>query len=1018
MHTFTVAGAADDPALAEAELLGDLLVKSFPCVSFAADMRHPCEWPEFRAKLCRLHGFASPGTAAVVWRRDGRLVGTVADFVQVVKDAYGLELSPEIRELVPAITAENQANAAQAAKEDAWTPYLGRARKEWSDGIIFDGIWKDHAPVKGAVKFPDGSTFEGSLKGGRFHGHGKRTFPDGSKFVGQFREGRREGTGKYCDAVGNSYDGSYSAGQRTDLSQRVGRPRTPCHGRGTRTWPSGRQYTGDWENNEATGRGIEVVPIDNTSTMRQYTGSFENGKYHGQGFMQYGDGDSYDGAWVKGIREGPGIYTWADKILTFDGIFENDVPTSGVLRCEGSVNCQGEATGKKIDYTTFFPGEIKLGHEDMADWQRMIREKVLGEGGWLDHARMREAKTETYDDYPIKDSDANTMSRVLTRKMWTDLRARITENGVTLHSCIAPGLDTKDTLHPLGLRASDPDCYAVFRELFDGVIGEEQKGFRPVGSAYPPTDFADKAAWQNIKSFSPEVMQVATCWKLQIDRSIGNIPGTAIMNNEDRRRVESMVACALLNMGKMDESLRGAYFPIQGSDSWEQKMGGMSDSEAEKLTGMGAAFSESECFDSRDWPNARGIFVTDNQRLVVHINKAEHVSFFCLGSPGEAPADFKEMFKTIQLALDLVESHIFENEQIRWARSDNLGFLLTSLDKVGTGMTIELMTRIPKLAKQSIDFISRETGVTLTKVPLEQKKPTSQQEFALSVPRTLGTPEVDILNTLIVGANEICKHEKTLASDRKKMWLLEEAPKVLLLGIKEALADDSAFATKLAQEFDLDVISPQVALQAEIDKGTKLGQTAQWYQEAGKPATRQVVAQCIVNLITSNEVKKTRFAGGARGWVCSGFPASTEEVEMLLKADVKPNKIINLKPTDAAVQQATTRLLSRRRDKFRKQAVFYLEDEPGNQAAERKDSSFEKLAEDRGNLAANAATEYKTRYETFSKTLHRLGQSETLVVTDADAALAAMISYLLIVPGVDGPVRIYPQKLRLRPEKA
>ena len=74
-------------------------------------------------------------------------------------------------------------------------------------------------------------------------------------------------------------------------------------------------------------------------------------------------------------------------------------------------------------------------------------------------------------------------------------------------------------------------------------------------------------------------------------------------------------------------------------------------------------------------------------------------------------------------------------------------------------------------------------------------------------------------------------------------------PQGLVAGIKEALADDITFATQLAEEFDLDVITPQVALQAEIDEDTKLGKTAMMYRNAGKPMPRAAVCQCILCLL-------------------------------------------------------------------------------------------------------------------------------------------------------------------------
>ena len=129
MEHFFVAGCADDPEFAEAEVLGEYLVKSFPQVSFTQDMRHPIEWPEFRSKLVRLHGFTCPGTSSVIWRRDGRLVGNINDFRRVLKDMYSLELEMD-KALMQAIVVENIGIASKAAQDEKWTPYYGKAQKD------------------------------------------------------------------------------------------------------------------------------------------------------------------------------------------------------------------------------------------------------------------------------------------------------------------------------------------------------------------------------------------------------------------------------------------------------------------------------------------------------------------------------------------------------------------------------------------------------------------------------------------------------------------------------------------------------------------------------------------------------------------------------------------------------------------------------------------------------------------------------------------------------------------------
>ena len=116
-----------------------------------------------------------------------------------------------------------------------------------------------------------------------------------------------------------------------------------------------------------------------------------------------------------------------------------------------------------------------------------------------------------------------------------------------------------------------------------------------------------------------------------------------------------------------------------------------------------------------------------------------------------------------------------------------------------------------------------------------------QNLFALSVPPLLGSLKSDILNRLIEGTNKLAKHEKTLAAGRKKLWLLEERPKVLIIGATESLADDISHAIRLAKEYHLGLVTSQETVQLEIDKNSKLGRAGKWYLDAGKPVPREVV---------------------------------------------------------------------------------------------------------------------------------------------------------------------------------
>ena len=331
METFYVSGSAQDIDSARVEFICDYLVRLLPRLGLVKDLRHPCEWSEFRKYLVESRGFDHPGTSPLVWTGNGRLIGSASDFLQFVKEKYGVDV-PIDETLISAIQRENLENALHLALEDSWTPRVGTYTKAWKDGMTFEGSWRDHKPKKGTITFPDGSTYTGSLLNGKFEGSGLRKYTDGSKFRGAFVNGLREGAGKWTDADGNEYDGKYW--------------RDLCHGKGTRKWPNGRTYSGEWKENQATGLGTETNP---EGENLHYTGSFLNGQRDGDGVMKYVSGAVYEGKWKEGKRHGSGTMTWRpDKNLVFGGTFENDLPTYGQFTFVGA------------NMTSAFPGEASL----------------------------------------------------------------------------------------------------------------------------------------------------------------------------------------------------------------------------------------------------------------------------------------------------------------------------------------------------------------------------------------------------------------------------------------------------------------------------------------------------------------------------------------------------------------------------------------------------------------------------------------------------------------------------------
>ena len=81
----------------------------------------------------------------------------------------------------------------------------------------------------------------------------------------------------------------------------------------------------------------------------------------------------------------------------------------------------------------------------------------------------------------------------------------------------------------------------------------------------------------------------------------------------------------------LEGDLKGDYFPLHGSKSYEPKPNGMSKEKEEELRSAGNLFQEPDSTlllsggMGRHWPDARGIFHNDDKNLFVWVNEEDQM---------------------------------------------------------------------------------------------------------------------------------------------------------------------------------------------------------------------------------------------------------------------------------------------------------------------------------------------------------------------------------------------------------
>jgi len=206
--------------------------------------------------------------------------------------------------------------------------------------------------------------------------------------------------------------------------------------------------------------------------------------------------------------------------------------------------------------------------------------------------------------------------------------------------------------------------------------------------------------------------------------------------------------------------LKGDYYPLAGSRSYEPKMGGMSEKYAKELQSNGNLFQgpdstlllSSGC--GRHWPDARGIFHNDAKNFFVWINEEDHSRIISMEKGDNVRAIFQrfaDSTEAIKKVLVAAGSDFMHNE--------HLGYILTCPSNLGTGLRAGAMVKVPKFSARP-DFKD-----VCAKLRLQARGGSGVDsaavggKFDISNADRLGHSEVDLVNMFIHGVANIIRWE-------------------------------------------------------------------------------------------------------------------------------------------------------------------------------------------------------------------------------------------------------------------
>ncbi|KAJ1489694.1 hypothetical protein T484DRAFT_1779533 [Baffinella frigidus] len=128
----------------------------------------------------------------------------------------------------------------------------------------------------------------------------------------------------------------------------------------------------------------------------------------------------------------------------------------------------------------------------------------------------------------------------------------------------------------------------------------------------------------------------------------------------------------------------GGYHPVRGSSSFAEAEDPLTD---EQLKEFSVFVAGNDCSDDRDFPDARGVFVS----------QSEHLSFrTSLPYP-----DLSSIFLRMAHALAETEAKLKEEYGLSFARLPKLGYVTASPDKIGCAFHAQVVMRLPKMSRRT-----------------------------------------------------------------------------------------------------------------------------------------------------------------------------------------------------------------------------------------------------------------------------------------------------------------------------
>ena len=329
------------------------------------------------------------------------------------------------------------------------------------------------------------------------------------------------------------------------------------------------------------------------------------------------------------------------------------------------------------------------------------------------------------------------LKKCLTKEIYEQLKDKKTSLGGTLADCIRSGAKNLDS--GVGLYACDPEAYTVFQPLFDAVI----KMYHKVDKVEHPTPTFGDLDNLGFGDLDPDNNMIVST-RVRVGRSHEGFSFPPCSNKEARVEMFNKTKKAT---DTLEGELKGTMYPLEGMTKETEK----------QLIDDHFLFKDDDRFlrdagGYDDWPIGRGIFHNPDKTFLVWVNEEDHLRFISMQKGG----NLAQVYKRLVTGIKQLE------KQLTFATKKELGYLTFCPTNLGTTCRASVHIKIPKLSKLP-EFKEFCEKLNLQPRGIHGEHTESVGGvYDISNKRRLGLSEIDAIQEMRRGVEEIIKKEKSL----------------------------------------------------------------------------------------------------------------------------------------------------------------------------------------------------------------------------------------------------------------